>query len=338
MKRFQHIVKENRRTRRTRERSRTKSEAKEFDDPSGLEQGVNERHIVVLSDGRRTRPEDSLSPGEKASALVEPESDSSSPLETERSGSPDRRKEPEFAETHFGLPPGLRQNAGLHRDITFSDEVLSPSSQRSELERLPGPRSTDLHIAFLERQRNPTHKTALRIPGPRDFERGLVPVVVPESEEDEDLPKQSTGHRQTEKNSLSSGESSEPAHELNGDDYPVKRNITINEPDHHGGHGRATTSSNFDTGHSDGQESGGRENFASTLRQRARTRTFRTFNSVRTARDEEKDKDLTPYLSWAPTVGRNSAFYGLTEAQREELGGIEYRALKTLAIILVCKS
>ncbi len=42
-----------------------------------------------------------------------------------------------------------------------------------------------------------------------------------------------------------------------------------------------------------------------------------------------------PYLSWQPTIGRNSLFVGLTEEQREELGGIEYRALKTLALILV---
>ena len=42
-----------------------------------------------------------------------------------------------------------------------------------------------------------------------------------------------------------------------------------------------------------------------------------------------------PYLSWTPTVGRNSAFADLTEEQREELGGIEYRALKLLLIILV---
>lgn len=42
-----------------------------------------------------------------------------------------------------------------------------------------------------------------------------------------------------------------------------------------------------------------------------------------------------PYLSWEPTVGRNSAFVNLTEAQREELGGIEYRSLKSLALILM---
>jgi potassium uptake Trk family protein len=42
-----------------------------------------------------------------------------------------------------------------------------------------------------------------------------------------------------------------------------------------------------------------------------------------------------PYLSWTPTLGRNSNFVDLTEEQREELGGIEYRALKLLAMILI---
>lgn len=42
-----------------------------------------------------------------------------------------------------------------------------------------------------------------------------------------------------------------------------------------------------------------------------------------------------PYLSYTPSVGRNSRFYDLTEEQRNELGGIEYRSLKTLAWILV---
>ena len=42
-----------------------------------------------------------------------------------------------------------------------------------------------------------------------------------------------------------------------------------------------------------------------------------------------------PYLSYTPTVGRNSAFVDLTEDQKDELGGLEYRALKLLAKILV---
>ncbi|EMR10216.1 hypothetical protein PNEG_01488 [Pneumocystis murina B123] len=43
-----------------------------------------------------------------------------------------------------------------------------------------------------------------------------------------------------------------------------------------------------------------------------------------------------PYLSYQPTIGRNSAFVTLTKEQRDELGGIEYRALKLLCWILVC--
>ncbi|WEW57863.1 hypothetical protein PRK78_003330 [Emydomyces testavorans] len=37
-----------------------------------------------------------------------------------------------------------------------------------------------------------------------------------------------------------------------------------------------------------------------------------------------------PYLSYNPTIGRNSKFLGLTEEQKEELGGIEYRSLRLL--------
>lgn len=40
------------------------------------------------------------------------------------------------------------------------------------------------------------------------------------------------------------------------------------------------------------------------------------------------------YVSWQPTIGGNSVFVDLTEDQREELGGVEYRALKLLSKIL----
>jgi potassium uptake Trk family protein len=42
-----------------------------------------------------------------------------------------------------------------------------------------------------------------------------------------------------------------------------------------------------------------------------------------------------PYLSYTATIGRNSKFIGLTDLQKEELGGIEFRALKTLRTILI---
>lgn len=42
-----------------------------------------------------------------------------------------------------------------------------------------------------------------------------------------------------------------------------------------------------------------------------------------------------PYISFQPTIGRNSAFVSLNKEQREELGGIEYRATRTLCWVLV---
>ncbi|CAN3368345.1 low-affinity potassium transport protein [Diutina catenulata] len=40
------------------------------------------------------------------------------------------------------------------------------------------------------------------------------------------------------------------------------------------------------------------------------------------------------YLSWTPTLGRNSQFINLTEEQKEELGGVEYRATKLLSKVV----
>lgn len=41
------------------------------------------------------------------------------------------------------------------------------------------------------------------------------------------------------------------------------------------------------------------------------------------------------YITFDAIVGRNSRFHGLTKAQQEELGGVEYRALSLLLKILV---
>ncbi|WBW73053.1 plasma membrane potassium ion transmembrane transporter Trk1 [Schizosaccharomyces osmophilus] len=41
-----------------------------------------------------------------------------------------------------------------------------------------------------------------------------------------------------------------------------------------------------------------------------------------------------PYLSYNPTVDRNSAFVELSREQRDELGGIEYRALKCVCTVV----
>ncbi|KAK6352481.1 low affinity potassium transporter [Orbilia blumenaviensis] len=55
------------------------------------------------------------------------------------------------------------------------------------------------------------------------------------------------------------------------------------------------------------------------------------------SRKSTKIADPMPYLSYTPTIGRNSQFnYGeLSDEQKEELGGVEYRSLRTLGYILV---
>lgn len=71
------------------------------------------------------------------------------------------------------------------------------------------------------------------------------------------------------------------------------------------------------------------------------SRTY-TDNSIALDDDEEEDDYGAPlakamstnYLSWTPTIGRNSTFVHLTEDQKEELGGVEYRAIKLLIKII----
>ncbi|KKF96248.1 Potassium transport protein 1 [Ceratocystis platani] len=64
-----------------------------------------------------------------------------------------------------------------------------------------------------------------------------------------------------------------------------------------------------------------------------RTRTFSQIRDIISGGEAIQDM---PYLSYTPTTGRNSQFIGLSLEQREELGGIEYRSLRTLAVILGC--
>lgn len=55
----------------------------------------------------------------------------------------------------------------------------------------------------------------------------------------------------------------------------------------------------------------------------------------------QKDNEILPlqreatYLSFKPQVGRNSNFINLSKQQKDELGGVEYRALRLLAVILL---
>lgn len=295
-KRFQHVVREARNLRRTR--SRTRTQPKDGEDVEKRERGVEGRNIVVLhKDG--TKVVSGIGVESKPSSLAQEE------LAAE---SRDRPGE---------LPP-LRAPS-FHRDITFADEVEGDEVLHSRPHRLPQRLSSEQHIAFLENQRNPKDKGILRIPGPREFDRGDVPIPLDLNDVGEPMD-QVPSH----------AEIRDPSGIL-----ALNRNITIEEPDHP--RPRSASGTTFPklaqrkTYNSDQIkpitpiEDGG-----SVSRTKSRPGTsgiLRSWNS--------KDKESMPYLSWEPTIGRNSAFVDLTEEQREELGGIEYRSLKTLAIVLV---
>ena len=189
---------------------------------------------------------------------------------------------------------------------------LMPARSSEEL-RIPQQLDTEQHIRFLEYQRRDTVAgEALHIPSPREFARG---GKVQEVSEMGGLTRRVTSN-------FDESQSEEPQQRL-------PRHITINEPEIHHPHNRPLprASSRQKTQPSD-QEPASHQFYQKSKR----SNTFSSFRRSNTVRSTEG----TPYLSYQPTIGRNSFFVNLTEEQREELGGIEYRALKTLALVLIC--
>ena len=325
--------------------------------------GMNEKERIEHLSGSVADPFGSTSESGESSEKreTEPTEDARDISDTDENVAPDviltqeeseedeeedqREKEPEEKPAD---QTWLGRNPSLKREITFADQV-KPSAHRRQASNLqsvperpkPVRLETEHHIAFLERQRNIKDQGTLRIPNPREFDRGDKPHEVESDEEGDAL------NRQMTRNTLPSSPrmrartfSDAPSAEMNGDDHPVRRGIIIDEPERPQRDRQQSQSS--DTGRSP------RFNIFGTLRnfrsrQHGESTTFgrslsgftnRTFSFTKS-----QDRDMAdpmPYLSWQPTIGRNSQFVDLSEAQREELGGIEYRALKTLALVLVC--
>ncbi|KAL8858629.1 MAG: hypothetical protein Q9178_004923 [Gyalolechia marmorata] len=317
-RRFQHIAREARNLRHTRTRSRTKTEAKDQPDLEKEGQGVRGRSIVVLhkKEGADSTEDGSTTPNSKKLDDSEPTSASSS-----SHGEKPTPKSPE------GEAP-LDQLPSLHREVTFADEISEMGGGlKSPAQRLPLRQSAEEHIAFREKQRNPQSKSTLRIPGPRDFDRGHAPETVVEDEDGGALSQKVTSPLEDTMNT--------PAGlfrrniTIDGTKHPRQRASTglskISTPSqrtNHNAHAKTT---------SPDRENEDEGNPSHPTRLKARTSTFESLRHW----GSKEPEPVTPYLSWQPTVGRNSAFVDLTEEQREELGGIEYRSLKTLAIVLV---
>lgn len=272
----------------------------EIADPAKLENGIRGRSIVVLhkDTGQKIGNRD----------LDKLKDDSAS--------SSSQGQKNEGVESPVVEAP--RKTPTFRREITFADEVNKVESDDGKPPILPKQLSPEQHIAFLENQRNPKDKGALRIPGPKDYDRGSEPLQLDSVEEDVDLDGQDS-----------------PTEIRENPMRPMRTRVTIDAPDHP----RLTVDTSqkptmFRHGNDNSVQTPAEETVPPSARfSRARSGTFSTVKNWGTTENE-----ATPYLSWQPTIGRNSAFADLSEEQREELGGIEYRSLKTLAVVLVCKT
>ena len=314
-KRFQSVVLEARSMRATRTRtlSRRRSEMKAEHERSmgDEERGVGNRRIEIMRSAS----------GHAEGGVIE---DEHAFQETNGNIGITHRK-PSSSTDDEDLDPLEQPKTPVHTNsnIMWADSVRTPVQRResdivdSPADRLPAP-NKERSIQFVQNQRNrhPQEGT-LRIPGPRDFDRGLVPERVTEdltrevtraSHEDDD-------HRPSRRRSRSMS-----VGEANADAPKFRNHITFDGP------ARPTTGASVYR-----KPDPDAPNSSMHLRNRSRSRTIASFFT----RDKEEEEDPMPYLSWAPTIGRNSNFIDLTEDQREELGGIEYRALKLLAVILV---
>jgi potassium uptake Trk family protein len=323
-KRFQHIADEAKRNRRSIAKSMSKSKAER--DIGREERGVQGRSIVVMHE--TTRPNGMTNDGDVPHDLTKHLNNAISPGDSDGTDPAANKDTPDDSEE--STRPKLQSH---QTQIRFADQV-KPNRSRTSDDIVPTPihRNPEEHIAFLERQRNPDDNAVLRIPGPRDADAGVEPEMVDESDVHQTLSRRLS--------MFSSRRDSEELTRKNSDDNAFggagrRRNITITEP---------TRPSTVEHVSEDGQ--GERNRFGSVLRlrkpkangekaeeQRPLRSRRSTLNSIKRTFTQSNDEAM-PYLSWEPTIGRNSAFVDLTESQREELGGIEYRALKSLALIL----
>jgi len=331
-KRFQSVVMESQRLRRTRTKGsvRNMRPGKDDGDLSVQEAGLGRRKIQVINPGRAVI-DDALhkTPGEGKIDL------SGNPIRGQDSGRGEEYEENEGSSGNTARSSSEAVDEApelpFRRDITFADEVHHPRHARtfSSEDPVQPQISKERNIAFLENQRNPKDKGALYIPGPRDFDRGLTPQQLADEANNSPITPRTTGRASRFLNRRGSdadaSDMSEPTR--------FGRSLTFDT---------AISSAKQTFGRLSGTRTDGKTDAAEEeedpmktqgLRRRGRRNSFASF----VASKDEVDGPL-PYLSYQPTIGRNSTFVNLTEEQREELGGIEYRSLKTLAVILCSKS
>jgi Cation transport protein len=304
-KRFKHVVEEARNLRRSKSKSRYASKTKDDPELGREEKGVRGRAIVVLRDGHTF--EGSLE-DEKMKANTESVSSSSARDETFSA-----------SDNTFDGEVTPERRGAIGTDISGPEAVRSAQQLK-----------VDHHIAFLENQRSPKDKGTLRIPSPREFDRGGKPQDVGDEEAAALTRKATTRLDQPVFGAVNFVKTPQTANR-----------ITIDEPKISRSRDRTSTFPTVDTDKTGSRSSSAQPSASLFSKVRSRRGSSSNLKSLIRANTnflrskDEAPKEEAPYLSWVPTIVRNSAFVDLNEEQREELGGIEYRALKTLAIILM---
>lgn len=341
--RFQHLARDARTMRRTRSKSRAATGG--TDDRGDMdreERGVGNRRIVVLRNNAgeargeyiadypnglkpdsgpvingsiTDMPKDGGAQGSTQSSTQSSEPKDNAPVENNRqeAGTAMDADNADMLNDSTQVGSQSSQSSDNSPGEDEHDEAGTDEAELSDDDTVRGPTKKDdeHHISFLINQRS--DRGALRIPSPREYDRGGGPQAL-----DDDG------------NNLSRRFTSQSDRQP-GQQQSSRPHITIDESNISRSRARTTSFPRYNTSRTEDTSNEAHESSNPLARLRSRKGTLSTIFSAK-SRDDE---DPMPYLSWQPTVGRNSAFVDLTEAQRDELGGIEYRALKTLAVILI---
>ncbi|KAG5985034.1 hypothetical protein E4U55_001970 [Claviceps digitariae] len=339
---------------RARRRTLTKSKSQARNDMHLAEQGVNGRNITLIPhNGPKQRitndgillEDGNIQPSKNPPGQQKSDESDTTIVTEEQCQPADHAVADDLDDDHIPEPGAGRarresRNSGKnvpgHTAITFAETVKRSDGLRNDETKFPQTQIHAEHIAILERQRNPSDDEVLRIPGPRDAERGLGPRRLLAGDINEDDDHHGLNRSMTADSRQGGGAA---------DSSRIRERqptITIAEPEKSR---RDEIGENFKAvgGTLDAlrlrkprifNNSQNKQHEDTEEPKSVRATRTRTMDTIRSALSNSKSEDM-PYLSYTPTMGRNSNFVGLTLEQREELGGIEYRSLRTLAIVLL---
>ena len=299
-RRFKDIVQNARLMRKTKSKSRNNTMNTEDPELGKPEHSVRGKNIEILRDTGHVI-EQPLG-DEKGKLHANAESVSSSDQTKRESG--------ESSEEAVQTLPAKSANGNLYL-------TESPDEARALQEV-----DSNQHIAFLENQRNPKDKSTLRIPSPREFDRGGKPEDVADDDDDDGIARYASNSPVERRRHINFDLDSRA-----DDANPEVSHITIDEPNIFRSREKTSTFPRTN------RRQLTNRSLEPPDRQTKSTRSG-TFSSFRRS-NTENTLGSAPYLDFQPTVGRNSFFVDLSEEEREKLGGIEYRALKTLALVLI---